>query len=289
MSESLDHLSPAAKEVIALPVDERIRKIQSRRFTDYPRCHMILDLMAQQLTQPKGRMKPNLLVSGESGQGKTTIIEKHGRDYPALFDQEAGIKRTTLVSINMPAFCDVPWFFMLLIETVNGPAAASYRSIGQLAMRTIKLYRDVGIRQLVFDEAHNLLQGNPSEQRKMLSVIRTLVNELGVPMAFFGDAGAREAFISDKQLLRRFQIVDLPTWQPGDDFNALVGSVVRSIPLKRPSVITPRALKALVSTAGTTGGTFEILLNLGETAIRSGEERITADAILDYVKLVPAQ
>jgi Bacterial TniB protein len=89
MTDPHGHLGPSALEVIALSPEERIAKIQARRFTEYPRCRLVLDLMREQIGQPGGVAKPNLLVWGESGQGKSTIMAKHLRDHPALFDKRA--------------------------------------------------------------------------------------------------------------------------------------------------------------------------------------------------------
>ena len=49
MADPYDHLAPAAREVIALPATERIARMRSRRFAEYPRCRHVLDLMAEQI------------------------------------------------------------------------------------------------------------------------------------------------------------------------------------------------------------------------------------------------
>ena len=79
--------------------------------------------------------------------------------------------------------------------------------------------------------------------------------------------------------------MELPTWSPGEEFNALVGSVLRSLPLRRPSVLTARAIKALAThSQGVTANVFETLVELGVQAIQSEEERITATDVIEWLK-----
>jgi hypothetical protein len=153
----------------------------------------------------------------------------------------------------------------------------------------MQLYQMLGVRQIVIDEAHNMLVGTVKQQRTMLAAIRHISNQLEVPLVLVGTRDAREALMHDAQLTRRFRFIELPVWKEGREFDALVGSVLRSLPLRRPSVVTPRALKTLVNHAeGVTAGVFEILVNLGVRAIETGEERITPAAIIEYTKLPAA-
>jgi hypothetical protein len=286
MTEAYGHLGPSALEAIALPPKERIAKIQSRRFTEYPRCRFILDLMRDQIEQPNGVIKPNLLVWGESGQGKSTIMTKHLRDHPAVFDKQAGVRRTAVVGLEMPPICDVKWFYIKLLGAIDAPVSEGRSNIPVVADRVVALYRLMGVRQILIDEAHNMLMGSVRQQRIMLTVIRHLSNELGIPLVLFGIQDAREAMMHDRQLTRRFRFVELPMWGAGEEFQALVGSILRSLPLRRPSPLTARALKALLSHSdGGTAKLFETLIDLGLDAIRSGEERITPEMINDYISL----
>ena len=289
MSDDYSHLGPAAREAIDCPAEERIIRINSRRFTDYPRCRSVLEMMAGQLAQPKGTLKPNLLIWGESGQGKSTIIKKHLREHVPVFDEIAGIRHTPVVSLEMPPMCDVRWFYGDLLRAIDAPDDSNRGVRSALVHRIMQLYQILGVRQIVIDEAHNMLVGTVNQQRAMLAAIRHISNQLEVPLVLVGTRDAREALMHDRQLTRRFRFIELPVWKEGPDFDALVGSVFRSLPLRRPSVVTPRALKTLVNHAeGITAGVFEILVNLGVRAIETGEERITPAAIIEYTKLSAA-
>ncbi|PWC91537.1 TniB family NTP-binding protein [Azospirillum sp. TSO5] len=286
MADPYDHLGPSAREVIDRPAAERIARMRSRGFTDYPHCRYVLDLMAERIERPKGSLKPNLLIWGESGQGKSTIFRKHLRDHPAVFDRPAGVRRTPVVGIEMPPMCDVKWFYTLLLRAIDAPPETGRSQIPLMAERIVDLYRIIGVRQIAIDEAHNMLMGTVRQQRIMLAVIRNLTNILEVPLVLFGIQDAREALMHDRQLARRFHFIELPAWGMGEEFSALVGSVLRSLPLRRPSLLTARALKMLAShSQGVTANVFETLIELGVCAIQSEEERITAKDIIEHLQL----
>lgn len=286
MADPYNHLGPTAREFISLSAAERIAKMRSRKFTDYPRCRYALDLMAERIERPQGSLKPNLLIWGEPGQGKTTIFRKHLLDHPAVFDREAGVRRTPVVGIEMPPMCDIKWFYTELLRAVGAPLGSGQSQIPLMAARIVELYRIMGVRQIAIDEAHNMLMGTVRQQRTMLAVIRNLTNILEIPLVLFGIQDAREALMHDRQLARRFHFVELPVWGVGEEFNALVGSVLRTLPLRRPSLLTARALKLLAThSQGVTAHVFETLIELGVIAIQSEEERITAKDVIEHLQL----
>ena len=59
---------------------------------------------------------------------------------------------------------------------------------------------------------------------------------------------------------------------------------LRTLPLRRPSTLTARSIRALLShCGGTTAKLFETLIDLGIDAIQVGEERITADMVNEFI------
>jgi hypothetical protein len=94
---------------------------------------------------------------------------------------------------------------------------------------------------MVIDEVHNLLAGSPREQRVILQLFRHLSNELKASLVFLGIAEAREAIAGDTQLSRRLDQMALPRWR-ADEFQSLVVAILRSLPLRRPSVLSVQSL-----------------------------------------------
>jgi len=102
-------------------------------------------------------------------------------------------------------------------------------------------------------------------------------NELRVPLVCLGTREAREALLSDPQLVRRFEGFELPRWQRGEEFYGLVNTLLRTLPLRRPSRLGTKGFdQVLVRADGITANIFTLMTTLAVAAIRSGQEEITA-------------
>jgi hypothetical protein len=105
-------------------------------------------------------------------------------------------------------------------------------------------------------------------------------NELRLPLVCFGVSTAREAIASDPQLARRFGMVELPEWEVDVDFKGLMSTALKGLPLRRSTSLDVAALQTIIrSTRGNTARIFEMIGDLAVQAIKSGEERITAEMI----------
>lgn len=146
----------------------------------------------------------------------------------------------------------------------------------ELELRTVLLLKSCNVRVLVFDEVHNLLAGNPREQRVILQLLRYLSNELRASLVCLGVTDARDAIAGDTQLSRRLDQIVLPRWRADEEFQELVTAILRSLPLKRPTALSTQSLRHLARISdGITARVFGILNELAIDAIRSGAESIT--------------
>ena len=64
---------------------------------------------------------PNLLIVGESGMGKTMIVEKFARDHPAHYDAVNGLKRMPVVVVQMVSGPDEARFYKRLLAAIGAP------------------------------------------------------------------------------------------------------------------------------------------------------------------------
>ncbi len=103
---------------------------------------------------------------------------------------------------------------------------------------------------LVIDEVRSLQVGTVREQARFLNMLRFLGNELRIPLVCVGTQAARNALRGDDQLVRRFEAFALPPWRSDDDFAALIGSLIRSLPLRRESIFGDRARQRLIEATG---------------------------------------
>ena len=93
----------------------------------------------------------------------------------------------------------------------------------------------------------------------------------------------------DAHLNSRFDPHGLPSWRYDEDFQGLIGSLIRALPLRSPSELGEGALKRILeATGGITSAIFRLITDLAVEAIGSGAERITAPAIFNRRIASPA-
>lgn len=187
--------------------EERIQYSRSDRWITYPRAKSILDRMEELLAYPRNSRMPSLLVVANAGMGKTQIDERFCRVHAPHFDEENHRSTTPVVSMQMPAAATDRLFYMTLIRSIGGVFSPRISTAEAMCM-ALQLYKELGVRLLIFDEAHNMLAGTFRDQRRILTQLRYVSNELRLPLVCFGVSAAREAIASDPQLARRFGMVE---------------------------------------------------------------------------------
>ena len=172
--------------------------------------------------------------------------------------------------------------FSQILAAVDAPhnPRASIVDVERGAVNTL---RDIGVQILVLDEIHNILAGSWRDQRFVLNTLRFLSNELKLSLVCFGIMGARDAINGDVQLARRFDAVTLPRWTSCKEFEQLILTILRNLPLRQPSVLTVKGLRRVLQmSGGVSSRIFRMLNDLAIEAIEKEEERITDDAVEMY-------
>lgn len=281
MDEDFGHLFPASRPIAALSPEERIRRIRADRWINYPRAQQALAKLEELIAFPQRARMPNLLIVGASGMGKTMIVEKFARDHAAHFDAFTGRMHMPVIVVQMVSGPDEARFYRRLLAAIGAPEPPR-ATLSVLESLTLRLLSEIRPGLLVIDEVHSLQAGTVREQTRFLNMLRFLGNELRIPLVCVGTQQARNALRTDDQLVRRFEALALPPWQNDEDFSGLIGSLQRSLPLRRPSEIGGQMLKRLVEvTGGITAGIFSLVTMLAIAAIESGEERILAGDVAD--------
>ena len=80
MTGKPDHLTDDAGAALAESIDERIYFIRSKRWVAYPKAIEILGHLNALLKHPRTTRMPSLAVYGDSGMGKSMLVEKFKDD-----------------------------------------------------------------------------------------------------------------------------------------------------------------------------------------------------------------
>jgi len=259
--------------------DERILFARADRWINYPRAVAVLDRMDELVAWPRNSRMPSLLVTGESGIGKTQIVQRFASKHTEHFDESRQLVKQPVVVVQMQSAPADRLFYIALLHAI-GAIHSPRISTADAVFLAVRLYRQIGIRVIVFDEVHNMLAGSFREQRRVLTQLRWFSNELSVSLVCLGIDAAREALAADSQLARRFGMIQLAPWAPDADFRALIATIIRHLPLMAPTLLDAAALQAIIrNTRGNTARIFEMMADLTVRAIVAGTECITPTAI----------
>lgn len=286
MAHHAQHLNTATAELLALSNDQRIREIEGDRWVQYPRARQALTILDHVRQHPRTTRMPSVAIYGDSGMGKTMIMEKFRRDHPPGFDPLTGKASTPVLTVQLAGKPGERRLYAQLLAALGAPHNPR-ATIVDLEQKAINLLKLASIKVLVIDEVHNILSGSYREQRVVLNTLRFLSNELRASLVCFGVMEAREAINGDVQLARRFDAFSLPRWSASEEFEDLVRAILRNLPLREPSVLTVKALRHILQvTEGLTARIFRMLYDLAIEAIENSVEGITDEAVLSWTPVV---
>lgn len=278
MSTEYPHLHPSARAWADEDAASRIRRVRTDRWIGYARAEAALAALDDVLSFPKRTRMPNLLIVGQTNNGKTMIVEKFRRSHPlsAATDTNDGVACVPVLKIQMPSGPDERRFFGAILEEL-GMGQWPRDNLAAWQSDAVRLMRLTDVRMLIIDELHNILSGSRTQQRRLLNLLRWLGNELQIPLVGVGTAEALHAIRSDDQLANRFEPVPLPLWTEGPEYLRLLSTLEALLPLRKPSGLAGPVLAGTIFTRseGVLGEIVAIVIRAAVEAISSGTEAIT--------------
>lgn len=271
------HLSPDRRRLLKLGDDERIREIQDdKSWVDYPQAEGVFEMISNMLSTPDRNQAPCLLVYGDGGTGKSSIVRKL---------QTFGRFRDQLIFVDLTVKPDGARFPELLARSLGIPAGFSTayqrgsNSIPREIEQIVKLRKLKGI---VLDELQDAFLVPQIEQKKNLSLIKGLSNApVGLSVFGFGTISARNALQSDSQFFRRFHPVELRDWADTDGFRSFLVGLEEDLLLRNPSFLDSEDITRflLERTGGRMDSVIKLIRAAACYAIRGGEEKITVELL----------
>lgn len=270
----LSHLMPSAQRLAQFPAAERIMYIRADRWIGYPRAEAAVARLEEIYAWPVKQRMPNILMIGQTNNGKSMIIEKFRRRHlPVSYaDQE----HIPVLCVQMPSEPSIFRFYTAILSALGSPLKPRM-PVAVIEQMALALMRKVNAKILVIDELHNILAGTASTRREFLNLLRFLGNELRIPLVGVGTHEAYLAIRSDDQLENRFEPFVLPLWEVNEDTCSLLASFAVSFPLRqRSNIATPdMARYILARSEGTIGELAYLLMQAAIVAVETGEESIS--------------
>lgn len=275
MSEPPPHLLQKAAVYLDHSDSERIAYIRSPRWIGYPVAQNILDQLENLLTHPKSHRMPNLLIIGDTNNGKTMLVQRFCSRHKPEDNPDGEAAVVPVLFMQAPPIPDESRFYNAILELLFAPYKSGDRA-DRKQFQAIKLLRTVGLKMLVIDEIHHILAGTMAKQKAFLNVIKYLGNELEVPIVGVGTRDAFRAIQTDPQLSNRFDHAVLPRWSNDEEFLRLLATFERAIPLREPSNLVDGTLadKIYSMSEGYIGEISRLLVSAAVRAIETRHERI---------------
>jgi hypothetical protein len=239
----------------------------------------VLGVLNLLLEHPRTTRMPSIAVYGDSGMGKTMIMQRFRDLHRPAFDAHACVERTRVLALQLAGKPGERRLYAQALTALGVPQNPR-AGIVELEQAAIRLMHAMDVHVLLLDEVHNILAGTFREQRIVLNTLRYISNGLKISLVCFGVKEAREAISGDVQLARRFEEFPLTRWSANEEFEDFILAIIRNFPLRNPTVLSARAMRRLLQvTDAITSKVFRLLNQLAIEAIKNGAEKLTDDAV----------
>lgn len=279
------HLHESVRETASGTDEERIRLINDYRWIKYPAAEKILNRLEELLVHPKISRMPNMLIVGESNNGKTVLVERFLKLHRPVVNEDN--VSAPVIYMQAPSVPDEKRFYNKLLDQLNAP----YRLVDKVERKEQQAFAAmemIGVKMLIIDEIHSILSGSTSRQRAFLNVIKYMANELRIVIVAVGVKEALNAMSTDAQISNRFIPSFLPKWQYNEDYIRLLASFEMLLPLRNPSGLIGEGIssKVLQMSEGTIGEITKVLTLAATAAVKSGKEKIDLTTLneIEYVR-----
>lgn len=277
------HLHESLKDVMILDKYNRIKHVDEALWIAYPKAVKLIELLNEYKDRPKTTRTQSLLIIGDSHMGKTKIMEEFLKEHPTVtYKDEEGLERIRKPVILATAGStthekDLYIAILRALKTSFRPTESKVK----LKYQAISLMESYGVRILIIDEIHDLIDTTMIKQRNIMNEIKYLTNELKLPIVAVGIEKARPIINYDPQLSSRFDIVNLPKWENDKNFKGILKVFEKKFPLKKPSHLSGEGKSKLLYRIcrGNLGDLHRLLKACTKYAIESNEEEITIDII----------
>ncbi len=275
-----DHLLGEALTAVLWTPEDRIEFIEQDRWIGYTAATAILEEFTRLIEYPRNLRMPCLAIVGDPNNGKTMLLQQCIKQHP-LRGSESDESHVAVLKFETPSAPDEGRLYSQILKALlvaHREDAAPERLLAKIIDRVSEL----GIRLLLADEFHNMLNGSAANQRQFLASLKSLINVLRVSFVAAGTNNIVVALATDSQFVTRFEKLSLPKWGKNTETLSLLASIELTIPLaERSNIANDKeiAIPIILGGQGTIGSITRIIKESAVAAIKDGKEKITRDIV----------
>ena len=150
------HLSGATKEIMLLSDEECILHIKRDRWVGYDRANQIITKLEDLLVHPKIERMPNMLIIGDSNNGKSRLINHFFKKHLA-YDNPLGRNiKVPVLLLEAPSSGSVEHLYKRILDLLISPYKTSIKLV-DLEEQVIKVLKEIDLGIIIIDEVHMCL------------------------------------------------------------------------------------------------------------------------------------
>lgn len=269
-----------------MSAEGRIRLVE-QIYISYPRLEAVIKKIEHCHRHSKLSAEPEcLLITGETGAGKTTLYKRYEQRFPRRVTEDGTIVPVLSVSIPVPA--TVKSMVTTLLVVLGDPAAEKGTVVNQ-TLRLKRLLEGCGVDLIILDEFQHFID---KDSKKILQNVsdwlKDLLNEAGIPVVLIGMPNSEEILEANKQLKRRFaarESLDPFGWgdTPGEqlEFRKFLKVLDGRLPLLERSQLadTDTAYLIYCATGGMVASVMKLVRRATAIAIERGSEKLSLEIL----------
>jgi Bacterial TniB protein len=238
------HLHPSARSALELGISERKAFVNGKRWYGYPRALEALAVLERLYTQAPSSRTKNLALTGESNNGKTSILNAFLETKGAPFKSHGDLP---ILSVFSPTEADERRLWTTLLVALGGIFEVR-EHVESLFQRLVHL----------------------------LACIKRLSNVAKIPVVLCGTRVLGGILHLDPQLSNRFPRFDLPTWSLDPAFQTLLETVEAGLPFAKPSGLWSPAMATVIHewSGGYVGEVMDLVALAANVALDEGADQL---------------
>ncbi len=277
---NVNHVHPDFRHLLGFSKEDRIAFLDEPRWVGYAAARNIIDTLQGLMNKPTRPRMPNLLLVGESNNGKTTIVRRFKDLCGEGYVNENADPVKPLILAEAPPSADEKGLYISILERFFTPYRPTDPAT-KLRYQVVHLFRTCHVKMLIIDEFHSLLTGTPIKQREVMNAIKLLSNELQISIVGVGTREAITVLHTDPQHASRFDVLTLSLWELNKNFQKLLVDFEQLLPLRKPSGLhrPELARKLHAISRGNIGDLHRLLVECAKEAIIKDKELINEEII----------
>jgi len=272
-------LAPSAQSLLSGSPAERVAFVQKDCWVHTATTSRAFQWMEYLLRSERVRRPQCMQIVAAAGMGKSSILQEFSNLRPVVRTEDPLRMQRPVLLANA--------------TDVGSGASGLRRAIMRGAWPDAKYFPDgrddldatlmsQGVRLILLDETGDLMKSTPAVQKRLLTELKRINNDLRINIASAAVEGLDHAIRQDEQLFTRFRpIIKIPAWTESQEFRNFLFGLERFLPFPERSFLDrPEMLRWLLRYCR--GNTNDTVVSIHEGALWAIHRNACSVAMEDF-------